>query len=75
MWHLRSLCGYKNQYPQEEELLQDAHLFYNDENVPYTKESILTAETINEYLVNDLRVTCEEYEQFRNKYEEIEILQ
>ena len=58
-----------------EELLQDAHLFYNDENVPYTKESILTAETINEYLVNDLRVTCEEYNQFRNKYEEIEILQ
>ena len=67
--------GWFSIYYSEEELLQDAHLFYNDENVPYTKESILTAETINEYLVNDLRVTCEEYEQFRNKYEEIEILQ
>ncbi len=59
----------------EEELLQDAHLFYSDEKVPYTKETILTAETINEYLVNDLRVTCEEYERFKNTYEEIEILQ
>lgn len=59
----------------EEELLQDAHLFYNDENVPYTKETILSAETINEYLINDQRVTCEEYDQFRNQYEEIEILQ
>ena len=67
--------GWFSIYYSEEELLQDAHLFYNDENVPYTKESILTAETINEYLVNDLRVTCEEYEQFRNQYEEIEILQ
>lgn len=67
--------GWFSIYYSEEELLQDAHLFYNDENVPYTKESILTAETINEYLVNDLRVTCEEYNQFRNKYEEIEILQ
>lgn len=59
----------------EEELLQDAHLFYNDENVPYTKESILSAEIVNEYLINDQRVTCEEYELFRKRYERVEILQ
>ena len=67
--------GWFDSYYTEEELLQDAHLFYDDENVPYTKESILAAETINEYLINDQRVTYEEYNQLRNKYEEIEILQ
>ena len=59
----------------EEELLQDAHLFYDDENIPYTQENILSAETINEYLINDERVTCEEYEQFKKRYEKVEMLQ
>ena len=49
------------------ELLRKNFLTYND--VPYTKETIQETETVNEYLVNDERVSIDIYENICSKYQ------
>ena len=44
-------------------------VFYDDNDVPYTKETIQETETVNEYLVNDERVSIDIYENICSKYQ------
>lgn len=56
---------------EEEELLENAELFYSvhvAEDNPYTAETILNAEYVREYLVDDKRVTAEEYRARSERY-------
>ena len=53
----------------QEELLENASMFYDDNDVPYTKETIQETETVNEYLVNDERVSIDIYENICSKYQ------
>ena len=53
---------------EQEELLENAELFYDDNDVPYTQETIQSAEYVNEYLINDERVTVEEYQNAYRQY-------
>ncbi len=52
----------------EETLLQNAELFYDENGSPYTEENILEAEYIVEYIVNEERVSVEEYNAVRRRY-------
>lgn len=52
----------------EETLLQNAGLFYDEGGSPYTEENILEAEYIVEYIVNEERVSVEEYNAARRRY-------
>lgn len=52
-----------------EELVQNAHLFYDDSNIPYTEDSILQAEIVIAYYVNGEQTTLENYtESFSNRF-------
>lgn len=57
----------------EDELLEDAQLFY-DGDMPYTKETIVDAEYIDEYNVNGQRVTIEVYEETTGWYTQFSLL-
>lgn len=53
----------------EETLLEDAELFYGWEGIKaYSKETILGADSVEEYLVNDKRVSREDYEKAGERY-------
>lgn len=52
----------------DEELLNNPHLFYDDNDTPYTKETILTTDSVNEYLVNGEQTTLEEYQKYYERY-------
>lgn len=53
----------------EETLLDDAELFYGWEGTKaYSKETILGADSVEEYLVNDKRVSREDYEKAGERY-------
>lgn len=52
----------------EETLLENAELFYNPEGGTYTEETILEAEAVTEYEVNEKRVSRQEYEEARGRY-------
>lgn len=53
----------------EETLLEDAELFYGWEGIKaYSKETILEADSVEEYLVNDKRVSWEDYEKAGERY-------
>lgn len=53
----------------EEILLEDAELFYGWEGIKaYSKETILEADSVEEYLVNDKRVSWEDYEKAGERY-------
>lgn len=55
-----------------EEMVQNAHLFYDDSNIPYTEESILQAEIVIAYYVNGEQTTLENYtESFSNRFRAI----
>lgn len=60
---------------KQEDLLEDAQLFYDDNDIPYTKNTIQDAESVNEYLLNDKRVTVEEYESTQKQYIYMELFQ
>ncbi|MBQ8189188.1 MAG: WG repeat-containing protein [Lachnospiraceae bacterium] len=53
---------------EEEELMQNAHLFYGEDGEPCTAETIWDEAYITEYIINDKRVTREEYETARTRY-------
>ena len=55
-------------------LIENAHLFYDENKNPYTKETIQNAETVYEYLINDENVLWEEYITAKQKYQMIELL-
>ncbi|MGN1147244.1 MAG: WG repeat-containing protein [Lachnospiraceae bacterium] len=52
----------------EEELLTNAELFYDGMNEPYTKETIVEAETVTEYSVNGVQTTVEDYNKAADRY-------
>lgn len=52
----------------DEDLEKEPHLFYNDANEPYNSKTIWEAEIATEYLVNDDRVTYEEYQAANQRY-------
>ena len=57
-----------NYYYREEELLATPELFYDDD-VPYTSDNILDADSITEYEVNGERTTVENYQKACDRYE------
>lgn len=52
----------------EEELLENAGLFYDEEGTPYTRETILTADVVTEYSVNGAQTEVEAYNRTRERY-------
>ena len=55
------------------DLIENAHLFYDDNDMPLTQDSIQEAGYVNEYLVNDCRVSLEEYQEATQKYRMFEL--
>lgn len=54
---------------EEEELLENAGVFYDDEDNPYTAETILECtDNVTEYLIDDKWVTVEEYRARTERY-------
>lgn len=58
----------------DEALLNNAHLFYDDNDIPYTKETILATDSVNEYLVNGEQTTLEEYQKYFERYTSYNLL-
>lgn len=52
-----------------EDRLENAGLFYDEEDRPYTEETILQAEYLTEYLLDGRRVSAEEYYEAKERYE------
>lgn len=52
----------------EETLLENAELFYDEEDHPFTRENILEAGSVVEYTVNDKQVTSEDYYAVNDRY-------
>lgn len=48
--------------------MQNAALFYDDSGEPYTEESILKAEYVTEYRVNEEQVSREAYAAVKERY-------
>ena len=68
MWIGQVTGNYEN-----EDLIENAHLFYDDNDVPFSENTIQETEQVNEYIVNDSRVSIEEYRQAKQKYRMFEI--
>ncbi|MBQ8326464.1 MAG: WG repeat-containing protein [Lachnospiraceae bacterium] len=52
----------------DEDLYENAELFYDDNGIPFTPETILEASDVNEYILNEERVTKEEYDKVQERY-------
>lgn len=52
----------------QEDLLKNAKLFYDDYDHPYTRETVLEADIVTEYEVNGKRTTVKRYEEIRDRY-------
>lgn len=52
----------------QEELLENAAFFYDDEGNPYTRDTILEAEYVTEYLVDGENVSPERYAEVQDRY-------
>lgn len=59
----------------QEELLENAELFYDENDMPYTKENIQSAEMVSEYLIDDERVAVEEYQNAYRQYVYMDLFQ
>lgn len=57
----------------DEELLEKPHLFYDEEDAPYTKETIGEAEWATAHYINDEMVTMEEFYAAISQYVQIEL--
>ena len=53
---------------EEEELIQNAHLFYDESGEPCTPETILDGAYITEYIINNETVTLEDYMKAKARY-------
>lgn len=62
-----TVCQTSGNYDQED-LLENAKLFYDDDNNPYTRETVLEADIVTEYEVNGKRTTVNRYEEIRDRY-------
>ena len=51
-----------------EDLQECASLFYDDENIPYTEDTIQSAEMVNEYIVDVERTSIEKYKEAEQEY-------
>lgn len=58
----------------EDELIEDAELFYDEDGIPYTKETIVDEEYIEEYNVNGQRVAKEVYDETTDLYTQFSLL-
>ena len=58
---------------ERNELFEKAYLFYDDNGEPYTEETIVDAEMVEEYMINDENVTKETYEERLAGYEYVNI--
>lgn len=52
----------------QEELLEDAGMFYDEDDIPYTRDTIQDAASVNEYLVNEERVSIDKYNHACQQY-------
>lgn len=62
----QAILNYRN-----EELLEHAELFYDEENNPYTREAIeqVNGRIATKYSVNDVQTTMEEYQEMSDRYQ------
>ncbi|MBQ9991703.1 MAG: WG repeat-containing protein [Lachnospiraceae bacterium] len=67
-FHSESITTHTPGNYRQEELLENAHLFYNDEDIPYTRETIQEAERVTEYVVDGKQVTKKEYKEACDRY-------
>ncbi len=51
-----------------EDLQEFASLFYDDENIPYTEDTIRSAEMVNEFIVDGERTSIEKYKEAQQEY-------
>ena len=58
----------------EAELLQNAALFYDENDIPFTEETIREAEYVLEYSVNDARTSAEQYHAVTERYKYVPVL-
>ena len=58
---------------ERNELLEKAYLFYDDNGESYTEETIVDAEMVEEYVINDENVTKEIYEECLAGYKYVDI--
>lgn len=63
-----SHCNQTTGNYDEEELLENAELFYDEEDRPFTRETILEAGNVTEYSVCGTQVSVEEYQTVRERY-------
>ena len=71
---LYSVSQYSGNYT-EEELLENASHFFDEDDMPYTEETILEGTVVQEYEVNGQNVAPEVYRDCRGKYKEVHILE
>jgi len=53
------------------DLLKNAKLFYDDDGNPYNKSTIAQADYVNEYQVNNKRVSIDNYNKVVNRYQTV----
>ena len=63
-----SRCEQSMENYGEEELLDNAGLFYDYEDVPYTEETIMEAGYITEYSIDGRQVPVEQYHETTERY-------
>lgn len=61
-------CNQTARNYDEEELLENAELFYDGEDRPFTRETILEAGYVTEYSVCGIQVSAKEYQAVRGRY-------
>lgn len=71
---LYSVSQYSGNYT-EEELLENVDHFFDEDDMPYTEETILEGTVVQEYEVNGQNVAPEIYRDCREKYREVHILE
>lgn len=59
----------------EKELLENVDHFFDEDDMPYTEETILEGTVVQEYEVNGKNVAPEVYRDCREKYREVHILE
>lgn len=64
-----SCCEQSMMNYEEEELLDNAGLFYDYEDVPYTEETIMEAAYVTEYSIDDRQVPVERYRKTSERYQ------
>lgn len=57
---------------KKSDLMKQAELFYDDNDKPYNKDTVLQADTVTEYQVNGKQVTRAEYNKIEKRYELME---